>query len=144
MKSNNKNSNRFSKTKHRKTILLADPDETMHQVLSLVFHQRDEYVIKSACYGVEAVEKAETLKGKVDLLLLDFMLADMSGYELYKELSQDTLLGNVPVLFQTGMLNVPKEIKELLRAGKAEVIYKPYNRTELFTVITKLLLKFQP
>ena len=124
------------------TILLVDPDQTLHLVIGMMFHDIKNCVIESACSGWEAIEKAKNLKGKIDLLVQNLTLPDMSGYELYTKL-QDALSRDALVVFQTGMLSIPQEIKELVRAEKAEILHKPYSRAELFTIIGKLMLKFE-
>jgi hypothetical protein len=67
----------------------------------------------------------------------------LGACELYKELQREDFLRQVPVIFQTGMPRIPDEIKELIKAGRAEVIYMPYDRAEFFATITKLQLKYK-
>lgn len=136
MQSDN-NSNQLSGTQKRQTILFVDDQQSIHDAVSLMLCDSD-YILEHAYNGEEAIEKAKSLAGKIDLLLLDLMMPDMTGVELYKQLRQEVLVGDVPVVFQTGTKdNI--EIEAMVRTGKAELILKPCKKEELFTVINKLI-----
>ena len=142
MKSNNNNSNQLFQTKKHQIILFVDDEQNPHHLIRMMLHDMDNYVIESAYDGEEAIEKARFLEGRIALLLLDVMLPDMSGYEVYKALERDNLLAGVLVIFQTGLIGYSAEITGLLKAGKAEIIHKPYNRAELFAAINRLQHKY--
>lgn len=133
----NNNPNQLSKTKKQKVILLVDDETSTHKVLKITFRDTSDYIIESAYDGEEAIKKAKVLVGKIDLLLLDIMLPDISGNEVYRALERDKLLNNVRVIFQTGYVGHDVEITNLLKTGKAEIIYKPYTRATLLAAINK-------
>lgn len=137
----NNNPNQLFRTKKQQIILFVDDEPSIHKALNMMFHDIGNYIIKSAYNGEEAIKKAKVLVGKIDLLLLDVMLLDMLGNEVYKVLERDKLLNDVPVIFQTGYIGHGAEITSLLKAGKAKIIYKPYTRVELLTAINKSQLK---
>jgi len=71
-------------------------------------------------------------------VLLDLMLPDMSGYELCRILQQKDYLKNIPIIFQTGLVDHGEEIKSLKQAGSIGLLHKPYNKEDLFKMIDKL------
>ena len=74
--------------------------------------------------GAEAFEKIE--RGGYDLILLDVMLPDMSGFEIIqKRTSTDT-----PVIFITARQELTDKVKGL-RLGAEDYIVKPFEAMEL-------------
>lgn len=88
--------------------------------------EEEGYVITTANNGETGLELA--LHNKYDLLLLDWMLPKMTGYELciaYRETNKKT-----PVIFLTAKDTVQETI-EGLKAGANDYIKKPFNFDEL-------------
>lgn len=123
-------------------ILFVDDEISCHHFIEFMLDDiySRSYQIKKAESGEDAIEIAEELTEKMDLLLLDFMLPDITGYELYLNLQQYEFTRDVPVIFQTGRSNIAQEpeIKLLIEQGKAGAIYKPYSKEDLFSAIVKL------
>lgn len=128
-----------NQNKKPKLILFVDDELGQHMHIDLLFRGMDNYVIEGACTGEEAIEKARDFAGRIDLLILDMMLPDISGDELYAMLQQDGLAKDVPVIFVTGLREPNARVRELIKAGKAEFINKSDIRTELFIAIEKCL-----
>lgn len=128
--------------KSRRAILFVDDQEACHDALKMMLHKERNFTILGAFTAEEAIDLAKNHKGKIDLALLDVMLPDMQGYELYKNLGEENLLENVPVLFQTGLIEQKEEIQELLNTGKVGVVRKPYQKEELLAAIRKLSNNF--
>lgn len=82
--------------------------------------------------GAEAFEKIE--RGGYDLILLDVMLPDMSGFEIIqKRTSTDT-----PVIFITARQELTDKVKGL-RLGAEDYIVKPFEAMELLARIEVIL-----
>jgi response regulator RpfG family c-di-GMP phosphodiesterase len=140
MNSNKNNSTQLSKTKKLQTILFVDPDPSAYEIVNMLLHGSKEYIVINSYDAEEAIKKARDYIGNIDLILLTLSPPHLWACELYKELQREDFL-QVPVIFQTGMPRIPEEIKELIKAGRAEVIYMPYDRAEFFATITRLQLK---
>jgi DNA-binding response OmpR family regulator len=112
-------------------ILVIDDMPEMQDMLALMLsHERNDHVI-FACGGYEGLSAAQ--QEPPHLIILDLMMPDLSGYEVFKRLKELPELGNVPVLLLTvlppqlvypkarplgvsGYVCKPFEFRELLRA----------------------------
>ena len=82
-----------------KTILLVEDSKTARKVVSLVL-SRKNYKIVEATTGTEALLAIEGVTP--DLVLLDVMLPDMTGYEVLSTIRKNSRLTEVPVVMLTG------------------------------------------
>jgi two-component system cell cycle response regulator len=97
----------------------------------------------SACYetlqaasGGEAIAMAR--KARPDLILLDVELPDMNGPEVCARLKADPLTRDIPVVMVTARHDEARRI-ESLRAGAAEVFWKPIDDSHLLARLRSLL-----
>jgi len=108
--------------KHK--ILIVD-DETVN-IRALSQALLPEYTVYMARDGKMAIEVAK--KVIPDLILLDIIMPDMSGYEVITELKNSDITMEIPVIFITGMSSVEDEEKGFL-LGAVDYITKPFNNT---------------
>jgi two-component system, sensor histidine kinase and response regulator len=90
-------------------------------------------------YGVVAVTSGDQVlkaarKHKPDLILLDIMMPEKSGYEVCEELKADAGLSETPVIFLTAR-SEEEDIVKGLNLGGADYVIKPFNRGELLARI---------
>ncbi|MCK9417873.1 MAG: response regulator [Nitrospirae bacterium] len=78
---------------------------------------------------------------KIDLVLLDVSMPDISGFEVCKSIKGDERYQNIPVVLVTGLTSKEERIKGI-EAGAEDFISKPFDQTELLTRI-KMLLKMK-
>jgi two-component system, OmpR family, response regulator len=105
-----------------KNILLVDDDESLHPLFQRAFKDFSQIKINTASSSNAAFNIIN--KGGIDLLILDLMMPEISGKEMYKILQNK---GNkIPIIFLTG-LSKPEEIKELTDLGAKGVITKPFK-----------------
>jgi len=105
-------------------ILIVD-DEKMN-IMALAQFLKPGYDIIVATDGATALEAAS--KHIPDIILLDILMPDMSGYEVLIQLKNSTDTMNIPVIFITGLNNVSDEEKGL-SLGAVDYITKPFNQT---------------
>lgn len=65
-----------------------------------------------------------------DMILLDVMMPDMDGYEVFKRLRMDQRTSEIPVIFITGRGDVAAETRGL-ELGAVDYITKPFNPSPL-------------
>ena len=82
--------------------------------------------------GAEAFEKME--HGNFDLILLDVMLPDMSGFEIMQRRTNT----QVPVIFITAKQELTDKVRGL-RLGAEDYIVKPFEAMELLARIEVIL-----
>jgi PleD family two-component response regulator len=106
-----------------KRILIVD-DEKIN-IMALARFLKPEYEIIVATDGVSAVETAK--KHEPDIILLDILMPEMTGFEVLIQLKNAGETMNIPVIFITGLSNAADEEKGLL-LGAVDYITKPFNQ----------------
>lgn len=97
-----------------------------------------DYEITTANSGEECFDLLEANKIP-DLILLDIMMPDISGWEVYKKLKENELWKNIPVVFLTARIDrIAKNAGDLLAQ---DYIEKPFKVPELKERIDKILKK---
>lgn len=128
---------KFNKSEGHKNnrILVVEDSKTSRKVISLVLHRKG-YTVKETTTGAEALEslKAE----KPDLVLLDVMLPDMTGYEILSEIRKDDRLTRVPVVMLTGKKGASDRLKGMV-GGANEYLTKPFDPAKLLGVMERFL-----
>ncbi len=118
------------------TILLVDDEETVLDVGSQMLKRLNYRVIKAEC-GQKAIEFYSAQPGKVDLVILDMIMPDMGGGEVYDRLKE--INPAVRVLLSSGY-SIDSEAKEILERGCNGFIQKPFNMLELSQKIGEVVV----
>lgn len=120
------------------TILIVDDSPENLTVLAELLQPL--YRVRAATSGSRALRIAGSAP-RPDLILLDVMMPDMDGHEVFKRLREDEETRGIPVIFVTGMDSTEAEIHGL-EAGAADYIVKPFvPPVVLARVRTQLELK---
>jgi len=117
------------------TVLVVD-DNTQNLELLVAYLDALECQVVTACDGVDALEKMQTLTP--DLILLDVMMPRMSGFEVCRKLKSDPRTREIPIIMVTA-LNELSDIERGVESGTDDFISKPVNRLELLTRVRSLL-----
>ncbi|MGB3211152.1 MAG: response regulator [Desulforhopalus sp.] len=117
------------------TILVVEDSKTARKVVSLVLGRKG-YNIIEATSGTEALLAIEGVTP--DLVLLDVMLPDMTGYEVLTAIRKSSGLSDVPVVMLTGKRAPGDRLKGML-SGSNEYLTKPFNPAKLLSVLGKYL-----
>jgi len=119
----------------KKKILVID-DEKMN-IIALAHYLKDKYEIIVATDGETGLEAAE--KHIPELILLDIIMPDMSGFEVIEKLKTINTTKEIPVLFITGLNNAENEEKGI-ELGAVDFITKPFNKV---IVVTRVETQFK-
>jgi len=119
----------------RKKILVVDDDiealEELKQALG-----GDGFELDFASNGFEAGRKIYTKKP--DLILLDFKMPGLDGFEVCKILRMYEDTNDIPIIAVT-VLNTKDDIKKIKACGVKEYIPKPVNIEKLLKAIRGIL-----
>lgn len=119
-----------------KLILLVDDDESLLDLMEHVV-KKEGFRTDRALDGLEALSKAKALNP--DLMILDFMLPGMGGYEVVREL-QACGCGEIPVIVITGRHMEPKSVDLVRRESNVrDFMEKPLRPVIMATTIHNLL-----
>ena len=122
-----------------KLVLMIDDDP-----LQIIFGERlagrAGYRFASAPDGRAGLRAAHELRP--DVILLDYNMPGLTGREVFEELlrSTDERLRNTPVIMLTAQSANYPEQRQLLDAGLAAYLYKPFGYNELLNVISNVLV----
>ena len=109
-------------------------DDVMSNVLLLkVLLTNEKFAIATASNGRQALEQVE--KENPDLVLLDVMMPDMSGFEVAQHLKSNPNTAVIPIIFLTA-LNSTADIVKGFQVGANDFISKPFNKEELIIRVT--------
>lgn len=98
--------------------------------------EREGFEVVKAYDGTMGIQKA--IEEKPDLILLDIMMPDISGFDVCKTLTtrEDTKL--IPIILVTA-LSEAENLKRGLQAGAFDYVKKPFNKNELIARINSAL-----
>ncbi len=119
-------------------ILAIDDEETCLEIINFALSTRG-YNVYSVTNGVEAIEFLNKREYRIDLILLDMMMPQLSGLETLEKIREIESAKNIPVIFQTGTCDYAPLNKTQEQGGIDYVIRKPYKRDELIKVINTAL-----
>ncbi len=117
------------------TILVVDSEEINRRLLKAIF-KTTPYTILEAHKASEATALLET--EKIDLVILDLMLPEMSGPELCRWMKAHRTTRLIPVLMITNILGVENEIAGI-SSGADEFLIKPLHPTVVRTRVRAML-----
>nr|WP_321266288.1 two-component system response regulator [uncultured Sulfurimonas sp.] len=107
----------------KKTILVVDDtSDNLSLILDLL---KDKYRVKLANSGKKAIDYLKSSES-VDLILLDIMMPELSGYDVIKVLKKDSKTKDIPIIFLTALSDMRDEQKGL-EMGAADYITKPIS-----------------
>ena len=125
-------------TKH---ILCIDDDPDMIELFKIIL-VRNGFKVSGAPGGAEGLRKIRDLSP--DLVLLDLMMADMGGWEVYQQMKADDKTRNTPVIIVTAKAQNIDKVLGLHIAKVDDYIAKPFSPSELVESIHKVISKKQP
>ena len=112
-------------------------------IIQLVQHnlEKNGFIVSSSVNGNDGLK--ELKKFQPDLLLLDWMLPDLSGIEICKNIRKDNSIKNLPVIMLTAKGEEEDKIKGL-DSGVDDYLTKPFSFNELMARIKAVLRRSKP
>ena len=112
-------------------------------IIQLVQHnlEKNGFIVLSSVNGNDGLK--ELKKFQPDLLLLDWMLPDLSGIEICKNIRKDNSFKNLPVIMLTAKGEEEDKIKGL-DSGVDDYLTKPFSFNELMARIKAVLRRSNP
>ena len=108
-------------------ILIVD-DVVSNVLLLKILLTNEKFQVCTANCGNMCIEQAKA--EKPDLILLDVMMPDISGFDTAVILKKDPELKDIPIIFLTA-LNSPADLVKGFQVGASDFLSKPFNKEEL-------------
>ncbi|MBN1426766.1 MAG: hybrid sensor histidine kinase/response regulator [Anaerolineae bacterium] len=119
-------------------ILIVDDTQENLDVLSMML-KNNGYTIQVANNGQQAIEAVHN--SPPDLILLDILMPDISGYEVCRQLKADPALASIPVVFVSALDETLDKV-QAFDIGGVDYIVKPFQVAEvLVRVETQLKVR---
>ena len=118
----------------KKKILIADDNENIREALTFILED-DGHTVWTAKDGAEALRKVREISP--DILILDIMMPEISGYDVCRAVKNDPDLKKTYIIMLSAKGRATEEHgKEI---GADEYIAKPFSPTEILARIRNVL-----
>jgi len=114
----------MTENKKEFTILITDDEKTNLDILGSILSPMYNLLISRS--GPRALELAK--EHKPDLILLDVLMPEMSGFDVISQLKASEDTDKIPVIFITGLTDAANEEKGFF-LGAVDYIVKPFNKS---------------
>ncbi|MCL2169692.1 MAG: diguanylate cyclase [Defluviitaleaceae bacterium] len=106
----------------KNSVLIVDDDPMNLRALTGILNE--DYIVYAERHGKNCLESAVSLEP--DLILLDVLMPEITGFELIKTLKEHPNTKDIPIIFVTGLNHQDDEVRGLA-LGAVDYIYKPYS-----------------
>lgn len=120
---------------HKKIVYIED-DIEMINLIKLIL-ERKNYSFFSALGGQAGLELI--LEIQPDLILLDLMMPDVDGWDLYQQIKSNDQMKDIPVVIITAKAHPIDRILGIQVAKVDDYLTKPFKPQVLLDTIEKLL-----
>ncbi|HVF25362.1 MAG TPA: response regulator [Anaerolineales bacterium] len=119
-----------------KSILCIEDEPEMIDLMRLILGRRG-FTVKGAAGGIEGLRmiRAE----RPDLILLDLMMPDMDGWEVYQQMKADENTKNIPVIVVTAKAQSIDKVLGLHIAKVDDYLAKPFSPQDLLSSVERVL-----
>ncbi len=120
----------------KRTIVCVEDEPEMIDLVKLILGRKG-FDLVGAVGGREGIEAVRRLKP--DLVLLDLMMPDMDGWEVYQQMKADDALKDIPVIVVTAKAQSIDKVLGLHIAKVDDYVTKPFGPQELLQSVNKVL-----
>jgi DNA-binding response OmpR family regulator len=120
----------------KKVVICIEDEPEMIDLVQLILGRKG-FELVGAVGGREGLETVRRLKP--DLVLLDLMMPDMDGWEVYQQMKADDELKSIPVIVVTAKAQSIDKVLGLHIAKVDDYVTKPFGPQELLQSVNKVL-----
>ena len=121
-----------------KCILCIEDEPEMIDLIRLILGRRG-FEVKGANGGIEGLKMIR--QELPDLVLLDLMMPDMDGWEVYQQMKADEKTKSIPVIVVTAKAQSIDKVLGLHIAKVDDYLTKPFSPQDLMNSVEKVLSK---
>jgi two-component system response regulator VicR len=119
-----------------KRVVCIEDEPEMIDLVRLILGRKG-YDVIGANGGIEGLDAVR--RERPDIILLDLMMPDMDGWEVYQQIKADPELKHIPVVVVTAKAQSIDKVLGLHIAKVDDYITKPFGPQELLESIEKIL-----
>jgi len=119
-----------------KCILCVEDEPEMIDLMRLILGRRG-FEVKGAAGGIEGLRMIR--EDPPDLVLLDLMMPDMDGWEVYQQMKADEHTKNIPVIVVTAKAQSIDKVLGLHIAKVDDYLAKPFSPQDLLSSVERVL-----
>lgn len=123
------------------SILYIEDDPEMIDLVTLILNRRG-YQVKGAHGGRQGLDILQDLRP--DIILLDLMMPDLDGWDVYHQIKAMDEISNTPVIIITAKAQAIDRVLGLHIAKVDDYISKPFRPQELVDSIERVLNRTTP
>ena len=124
----------------RRRVVYIEDEQEMIDLVKLILHRRG-FEILGANGGREGLDLVR--RELPDLVLLDLMMPDMDGWDVYQQMKADESTQGIPVIVVTAKAQSIDKVLGLHIAKVDDYISKPFSPQELVDSVEKVLKRHQ-
>lgn len=124
----------------RRRVLVVDDSATLRGILTGLLRERG-FDVETATDGAEALETVQG--GRFDLMLVDFVMPRLNGYQLTQAIRSIPALQALPVVLLSAKAEQIGE-RFISQTGAAGALQKPFTPRALFEVLDRVLPTSEP
>ncbi len=117
-------------------VLCIDDEPGVIELISLILRSQ-KIQVDGASGGREGLEAMR--QNPPDAVLLDIMMPEMDGWEVYKQMRSDENLKHIPVIIVTARNSSFEEVIARERAGVDDYITKPFVPNQVRESLSRVL-----
>ena len=121
-----------------KHILCIEDEPDMIELIQIIL-RRNGYNVSGATGGEEGLRLVREMMP--DLVLLDLMMLDMGGWEVYQQMKADEKTKDIPVIVVTARAQSIDKVLGLYIAKVEDYIAKPFSPSELVESVEHVLAR---
>ena len=124
--------------KQKKHILCIEDEPEMIDLIRIIL-ARKGFEVSGAAGGEDGLRKVREMKP--DLVLLDLMMPDIDGWEVYQQMKSEEKTKDIPVIVVTAKAQSIDKVLGLHIAKVDDYIAKPFSPEDLLASVEKVLSK---
>ncbi len=121
----------------RRVVCIEDDIEMIELVSLIVEREGMEFIgAEGGASGLETVRRV-----KPDLVLLDLMMPDVDGWQVYDALQADPETRQIPIIIVTARGQLDRRVMEMHASNAENLVSKPFGPADLVSAMERVLAK---
>ena len=118
-----------------RVMWIEDDPELLRLAKLILSHKGFEVIpVNDSREGMETIRRE-----KPDVIMLDVIMPNVDGWDIYNQIKADTELKNIPVVVVTAKAHAADKAMALHLAKVDGYLTKPYEQTQLLDLLNKVL-----